>query len=694
MNGRFLLVMLGLALGAGSVRAGDSRPVWVFFDEAAVAAGFVATADDPAVGLDPPVVAATTRADGLRAAALAAAATTGAHLRHVSRWLDAASFDATPAQERALAALPGVGHVQPVARGQRPEPVPTRPLAALPVPDKAAATDLDYGYNLPGMLQVNVPLVHALGLRGRGVVVGVMDGGFDTGHEAFQGLVVLGAWDFVNGDPVVADEPGDPMGADAHGTMVLSALAARKAGHLMGPAPDVAVLLAKTEDAADEQPIEEDHWLAGLEWLEANGADVVTSSLIYYDWYDFADLDGHTAVTTRAAAAAAARGVLILNAAGNNRTTTGTLGAPADADSIITVGAVSTGGSTTWFSSPGPTADGRIKPDVAAQGLNNPVADPVDPFAYLEASGTSFATPLVAGVAALVLERAPGLTNLQVRDALRETASHPGAPDNDQGWGVIDALAAVRYWGPVFAHLPVPDTEDPGGPFGVGAMATAVHGLDEASLVVRWRAAGGAWQTVPLVPTGGGPVAYFAEIPGQPSGTVVDYYLEGTDLAGVTVTEPVRAPTRLHTFRVGPDTTPPVISHVPLGNQALSHWPPTVRCTATDNLGVMSVMLYWSLNGGPVQGPVGLLPMGGDDAWVLQPNWGAGVAAGDHVAYWLTATDRAAAANTTTTAQYDIQVLAVADDDTVLTDSPGQFIPDGTASGLVRVLFLDAPATP
>ncbi|MFN2372084.1 MAG: S8 family serine peptidase, partial [Candidatus Krumholzibacteriia bacterium] len=612
-------------------------------------------------------------------------------LRHASRWLHAASFDATPLQENRLRALPQVRRVQPVARGRGPEPVERKPLTADPAADKAAAA-LDYGFNTAAMVQANVTAAHAAGLSGRGVTVGLLDTGFRTVHEALTGLQILDTWDFVNGDAVVDDEPDDPAGSRNHGTMVLSTLAARRPGHLLGPAPEVAVILAKTEDVAQEVPAEEDHWVAGLEWLEAAGADLVSSSLAYLDWYTFADLDGQTAVTTIAADQAVARGLVVINSAGNYRTTTGTIAAPADGFGVVTVGAVDAAGATAWFSSPGPTADGRIKPDVAALGAGNPVADPDDPFGYVQVSGTSFSAPLVAGVAALVLERVPHLTPAQVAAALRATGNRADAPDNDQGWGLVDAWAAATYWGPVFAHEPLPDREDTSGPITVGALVTAGHGLDDASLQAVWRAGGGPWQAVPLVPTGGGPAAYAADLPGQAAGTVVEYYLTGTDLAGVTVTEPVRAPGRAHAFTVGPDTTPPVLAHVPLPDPNLFTWPPVVRCTAADNLGLAAVELTWRLNGGPLQGPAALVA-GADDTWSLPfPLAAAAVADGDVVTYAVTARDLAAAANTTVAGEHAFTVRALARTDTLLAESPALIVPDGQTSGLTRILSLDPGA--
>ncbi len=700
---RLVVLTCCLLLAAPTLAAPPAeRPVWVFFaDKGLDGPALDAALAEAAAQLPAKVRARRERSGGkvvtagdlpLAAADLAAAQATGARLRRQSRWLNAASFDATFAQEQLLRALPGVRRVQPVARGRGADPLDIQPLDLPPTADKAAAADFDYGPNLDAMVQAGVLEAHAAGLSGRGVTVGFLDTGFKTTHEVFSGLPVLATWDFVNDDPIVADEPGDPTGAQNHGTMVLSTLAARRSGRLVGPAPDVAVILAKTEDISQEVPLEEDNWVAGLEWLEAQGADIVTSSLIYLDWYTFEDLDGNTAVTTIAADLAVARGLVVVNSAGNDRTGVGTIGVPADGDGVITVGAVTASGATTWFSSPGPTADGRIKPDVAARGLDNPVADPNDGQGYLKASGTSFSGPLAAGVAALVLERVPDLSPLQLREALRETAHQAATPDNDQGWGIVNAWAAATYWGPLFAHTPLADSENSAGPYTVGAFVSARHGLDDPSLQVVWRADDGPWQATPLVPTGGGPISYFASMAGQPAGTTVQYYLTGTDLAGLTVTDPVRAPQRLHSFRVGPDTTPPALAHVPLTNQSLYAWPPTVRCTVQDNLGVAGVELTYRRNGGA---PVGPLPLaaGADDAWSLVFPLGAGeVADGDVIVYSLTARDLAAAANTTGTGERTFMVHALAQTDIVLTEATGQIIPDGSPNGLVRLLNLDGAA--
>lgn len=368
----------------------------------------------------------------------------GFTIRAESRWLAAVSVRADQAGLARLAALPFVLRLDPVRAAAPHEPV------LGPAPGRRARAGdredpLDYGGSLTELAQVNVPPVHQLGFHGEGVVVGMLDSGFNTTHEALTGLDVLGTWDFINDDPVVANEPGDPEGQQNHGTMTLSTLAGYKPGVLIGPAFAASFYLAKTEDTSQEVPVEEDFWVEGIEWLEAQGCDLVSSSLAYDDWYSFADYDGNTCVTTIAADQAVALGVAVFNSAGNYRQTTGTIAAPADGDSVITAGAVDAAGAIASFSSPGPTADGRIKPDLCAMGVSNNVVRPGTLNEYQSASGTSFSCPLSAGVGALLLGAHPGTSPLRLRQALRSTASQADAPDNDYGWGIIDALAALNY---------------------------------------------------------------------------------------------------------------------------------------------------------------------------------------------------------------------------------------------------------
>ncbi len=600
---------------------------------------------------------------------LAAIAATGARERHQSRWLNAVSVEATPAQIADLVRLPFVSRLELVARFRRPDPRSNADEQAAAARGSRAggAWRLAYGGSLAGLEQINVPPVHEAGNFGQGVVVGMLDSGFKLTHEALAGVTVIARHDFVDGDDVVEYEPGDPYFQHDHGTRTLSTIMGRADGKLTGPAFGASAILAKTEDVSRELPLEEDRWVAGLEWVESLGADIVSSSLGYHDWYVFADLDGNTAVATIAADLAVSRGLVVVNAAGNERLTTfGHLIAPADGDSVIAVGAVTLAGGIASFSSPGPTYDGRIKPDVAAQGVDNHVVSLFDDHGYATADGTSYACPLAAGVAALVLARAPMLTPLQVREALRMTADQAGAPDNDVGWGILDAQAAVAYWGATMVHQGLPDTENTAGSYTVTATITDRLPLDPARMHVVWRVGAGTWQRTLLAPIAGD--EWRAQIPGQPAGSTVAYYLEVTDTADITTRLPLYGGGESFVFAVGPDTTPPTLVHAPLGEQLLPTWPPVVAAAASDNLGLDRVELTFAVNGGSWHGPFAFAA-DGDDYTLVFPLAADDLAVGDQVAYTVTAWDRAGVPNATASGPHTFAVigglarLLVIDDD-------------------------------
>jgi subtilisin family serine protease len=289
--------------------------------------------------------------------------------------------------------------------------------------------------------------VHDLGFSGEGVLIALLDTGFDLSHESLQHIRVEGEYDFVFDDEQTTDEVEDLRGQDYHGTAVLSVIGGAKDGELYGPAFNADFLLAKTEDLRSETPIEEDNWVAALEWAERLGADVVSSSVVYNDWYNYEDMDGNTAVTTRAADLAVARGMVVVNSAGNieRGSPWRNIMAPADADSIIAVGAVNYKDMFAYWSCVGPTVDGRIKPEVVARGAGVRSADTLSTLHYRSMNGTSFSAPLVSGTVALILEAHPNWTPMQVREALLKTANRAGRPDNQYGHGIVDALAAIGY---------------------------------------------------------------------------------------------------------------------------------------------------------------------------------------------------------------------------------------------------------
>ena len=309
---------------------------------------------------------------------------------------------------------------------------------------------LNYGNSYTQLNLINVPAVHDSGYNGTGVTICVLDAGFDNlPHEAFSSMNIIAAYDFVNNDPNVANQ-GD-MGEGSHGTATLSIIGGFKEGQLIGPAYGANFILAKTENTDSETPVEEDNWVAALEWADSIGVDVTSTSLGYLDYdppftsYTWQDMDGNTAIITIAGDLAVSKGIVVVNSAGNNGfdPTHNTLGAPADGDSVIAIGAVTSSGLRTSFSSVGPTADGRIKPDLMAMGSNVYHAGSFGN-QYWSGGGTSYSCPLVAGVCALLLQKNPSLTPMEVLQILRSTASLSSNPNNQYGWGIIDALDAIN----------------------------------------------------------------------------------------------------------------------------------------------------------------------------------------------------------------------------------------------------------
>jgi serine protease AprX len=419
-----------------------------------------------------------------------AVAGTGAALRHVSKWLNAVSVEASEAEARRIAALPFVRLVEAARRSSRVKPVsesaPTpggsgsegleapAPLGAAPEAPEAAgapaavqaaqalnppATHTSYGNSFTQLDKINVIAAQDSGWSAAGVVVAMFDTGFNKSHNATVQLKRLAEHDFVFGDGETANQPGDVSSQWDHGTGTWSVLGGYWPSNLFGPAYNASFLLAKTEDERSETPVEEDNWVAAVEWADSLGVDVISSSLAYfyfdspYPDYTYSDLDGYTTVVSLGAIMAERRGIVVANAMANSGPGAGSLQAPADADSILSCGAVDFNDNIAPFSSRGPTADGRTKPEVVAQGVSTWWAVASINNALGTADGTSLSTPLVGGAAALVREAHPEWTPAEVRQALMETADKASTPDNNYGWGRIDVVQAIygsSLGGPVY----------------------------------------------------------------------------------------------------------------------------------------------------------------------------------------------------------------------------------------------------
>ncbi|HEY9167270.1 MAG TPA: S8 family peptidase [Candidatus Kryptonia bacterium] len=396
-----------------------------------------------------------------------------------SRWFNAAVVVSDSSSLYKLRTLPFVNAYRRIQEYSSPiQPKNIRPFSPLspsigslpPAQDPGDSTF--YGPSQTQLELSGVPQVHALGINGKGVLVGMLDAGFRyEGHDALEHIKIIGEHDFIQNDSITANQAGDSPDQDNHGTSTLSMLGAYSPGNDIGVAYGSEFMLAKTEYVpVSDFKWEEDNWVEGIEWMEARGVDVVSSSVGYDTFVDSSgaidssqsyfwsrgDFNGRRSIASEAATRAAELGVVVVQAAGNEGNgdgETGTLLVPGDADSIITVGAVDFTGQLASFSSTGPTSDGRIKPDLVADGSGDYVAVVPGPDTYAYESGTSFATPLTAGIAALILSVRPNYTPSQVIDLLKTTAdkntdtSSSLFPNDFYGWGIVNAWSAVRTLG-------------------------------------------------------------------------------------------------------------------------------------------------------------------------------------------------------------------------------------------------------
>jgi len=399
-------------------------------------------------------------------------AAAGARVRVRSRWLHAISADVPASALRQFLKDRDLRRIQPLGRFKlRSRPGhPTSDLAPLVTFAPAAGPGDTCGVS-PGddpvlgpsampYRQLHLRPLTDQGIDATGVRIVLLDTGFDTANPAFNGITITAQYDFVFKDSVVRDEPGkDVAGAQSHGTATWSLFAGEVTGRLHGIARGARYLLAKTEDIRSETRVEEDNYVAALEWADSIGVDIVSSSLGYLAFdngfsYTPSQLNGDIAVTTVAADMAAQRGILVVTAAGNDGPNPRSLSTPADGDSVLAVGAEDSLGTIAFFSSRGPTADGRLKPDFTAPGVAVCVLSGIGQ--VRRGDGTSFATPVLAASAALVKQMHPTLMPMELRAAFRNTGSKRAAPDSIYGWGRPDVAAAAVFPTGVTATAPLP----------------------------------------------------------------------------------------------------------------------------------------------------------------------------------------------------------------------------------------------
>ena len=377
---------------------------------------------------------------------------TGAQVFQRSKWINAAIVIVNNASQlSAINSLSCVASSIPVGKyiKTKSEEELSENAVTTSYQKQSQVTAYNYGPSFTQANQIGADCMHQLGYRGQGMVIAVIDAGFENvnTNPVFDSLRnegrLLGTRDYVQGNTSVNEDY-------LHGANCLSLMAGNTPGQLIGTAPKASYWLLRTEDAATEKIIEESNWVVAAEFADSVGADIATTSLGYTTFdnasqnHVYADLDGRTAVASIAATIAARKGIFVLNAAGNEGGGAWNyIGVPADADSICAVGAVNGSGVHAGFSSVGPTSDGRIKPDLSSMGQGSYVCNSNGIFS--SGNGTSYATPILAGAIACLWQANHSKTNMEILQVLKASASQSSNPDNIYGWGIPNMCAAFNF---------------------------------------------------------------------------------------------------------------------------------------------------------------------------------------------------------------------------------------------------------
>ncbi|MES2513519.1 MAG: S8 family serine peptidase [Bacteroidota bacterium] len=385
---------------------------------------------------------------------------TGAQVFQRSKWMNAAIVIVNSSSQlsaiNSLTCVSGSAPVGKYIKTKTSEEL-TDQSDASAVKKQTNVTAFNYGPSFTQANQIGADCLHQLGYRGQGMVIAVIDAGFENvnTNPVFDSLRnegrLLGTRDYVQGNTSVNEDY-------LHGANCLSLMAGNTPGQLIGTAPKASYWLLRSEDAATERIIEENNWVVAAEFADSVGADITTTSLGYTTFdissqnHVYADLDGRTAVASIAATMASRKGMFVLNAAGNEGGGSWNyVGVPADADSICTVGAVDGSGIHAGFSSVGPTADGRIKPDLSSMGQGVYVCNSNGFFS--SGNGTSYATPILAGAVACLWQANHAKTNMQLLQILKATSSKSTNPDNLYGWGIPSMCAAFNFMNATDVHV-------------------------------------------------------------------------------------------------------------------------------------------------------------------------------------------------------------------------------------------------
>ena len=382
---------------------------------------------------------------------IAAVLSTGdVQLINRSKWFNAITIRTT--EEEALSAIQSLEFVSVVRSSRRLvgiDPTPDKFAAPFALSERGGQPE-DYGSSFTQIAMLNGHLLHAMDAKGQGMLIGVLDSGFDQANtlpafddlRAREGIILTR--DMVNHD-------GDVFADHWHGRSVLSFMAGILPDFLQGTAPLADYVLLRTEEASTEYIVEEDNWVAGAELCDSLGCDVLNTSLGYTTFDDslqdhtYADMDGQTTRMSIAAGIAAQKGMIPVQSAGNSGSSEWRyIGAPADANGILTVGAVGDQGQYAPFSSRGPSADGRVKPDVVTMGWGA-IGLRIEGDSVAPISGTSFSSPILAGLVACLWQLHPSFNAQEIMQAVRQSASVYDNPNDSIGYGIPNFMQAHEY---------------------------------------------------------------------------------------------------------------------------------------------------------------------------------------------------------------------------------------------------------
>ncbi len=381
-----------------------------------------------------------------------------------SRWMNAVTAYLTDDEIAALAELDFVSQISPVKKYKISDgDLQVLAVQAFNKTSETEATESVFGFSDRQITMINLDTIFELGFTGEGMIIAQIDAGYfgvDTAVK-FQSLwdkdQIIDYYNFPDHNNQVFN-----IYSGYHGAWVLSVMGSEIPDEFSGTAPDAKFYLYRTEIADSEYVVEEDYWMMAAERADSVGADIINSSLGYTTFDDsttdhtYADLDGNTTLVSIAADMAAHKGILVCNSAGNEGGNEWHyISAPSDGDSVFCIGAVDSAGNYAGFSGSGPSADGDVKPNVAAMGVNTACLDPGGLVAYL--SGTSLSSPVMAGACASLWSAFPDRTNMQIMSAVERSASIYPNPNDSIGYGIPDFGKAYEI---LVAETPVDTVED------------------------------------------------------------------------------------------------------------------------------------------------------------------------------------------------------------------------------------------